>query len=179
MADTPPNIVIGLANEQVPVCAIARAMRVPAEDVREVLREALELGTIAEVPREDWLAGKFGQKPVGFKSKQVSDEDLVYNCIRLFKVTRLQASLLAVLLVRTEVSKEAMHQVIEQRRKANTSETDPKMVDVVICHLRKRLRPFKLKITTLWACGYYMEPEHRARANQLLADFATSIENGN
>ena len=62
---------------------------------------------------------------------------------------------------RNEVSKETMHQVIESCRAPGKEETDPKMVDVVICNLRKRLKPFNFQINTLWACGYFMAPAQR------------------
>jgi DNA-binding response OmpR family regulator len=110
--------------------------------------------------------------------RKMDDEDIVFNCVRLFKVTRQQASLLSVLIRRNEVSKDMMHQIIEKCRAPNKGDqTDPKMVDVVICNLRKRLRDHGtgLKIETMWGCGYFMKPDMRTRALEMIGAYATGV----
>jgi hypothetical protein len=159
-----------MANEGIPIGAIVRVTKCDSELVRDQLNAARAVGDIAEVPRADWPMGQFGNR-APFVSFKAEDEQMVFNAIRLFKMTRLQASLLAILLKRTEATKDVLHKVIEANRKPNTRETDPKMVDVVICHLRKKLKKFGLKIDTLWACGYYMKPEQRVLASKMLRDF--------
>jgi hypothetical protein len=57
-------------------------------------------------------------------------------------------------------------------------------VDVVICHLRKRLKPYELHIETSWACGYFMEPVEQKKALTLLEIYSMTgmtmlPENGN
>jgi hypothetical protein len=163
---------VRMANEGVPLRAIARVTKQASEDVRSVLYSAKSTGLIVDIPRDDWPAGALGDRHKTDFPPKLDDEEVIYNCIRLFKVTRLQACLLAVLLKRNEVSKDTMHKIIEARRKPNKEETDPKMVDVVICHLRKRLKPFKITITTLWACGYFCDIEHRKKAMRLLEEYA-------
>jgi hypothetical protein len=152
-----------LADEGVPIRAMARAFKWSTEAVREAVQEAIDNGRIVQMPKDDWPVGQArdDRTPTFIRQNRMDDESLIFSCIRLFHITRLQASLLAVLIVRNEVSKDTMHQIIESRRPPGKEETDPKMVDVVICHLRKRLKPFSLKINTLWACGYYMEPQQR------------------
>jgi hypothetical protein len=142
---------------------MARALKQTTDAVRETVQEAIANGRIVQMPKDDWPVGQSrdDRTPTFIRQNRMDDESLIFSCIRLFHVTRLQASLLAVLIVRNEVSKDTMHQIIESRRTPGKEETDPKMVDVVICHLRKRLKPFNLKINTLWACGYYMEPPQR------------------
>jgi hypothetical protein len=151
------------ADEGVPIRAMARAFKQTTDAVRETVQEAIAGGRIVQMPKDDWPVGESrgDRTPTFIRQNRMDDESLIFSCIRLFHVTRLQASLLAVLIVRNEVSKDTMHQIIESRRPPGKEETDPKMVDVVICHLRKRLKPFSLKINTLWACGYYMEPQQR------------------
>jgi two-component system cell cycle response regulator CtrA len=39
---------------------------------------------------------------------------------------------------------------------------DLKSVDVVVCRLRKRLRPFSVVISTEWGRGYYLDLDARA-----------------
>ena len=51
---TPALLAARLADEGVPICAIARALKIPSDDVRETLQDALGEGVIVEYPREDW-----------------------------------------------------------------------------------------------------------------------------
>jgi len=158
------------ADEGVPVRAMARACKQTTEAIREAIRTAIYSGRIVQMPRDDWPVGQSrdDRTPSYMRQNRVDDESLINACIKLFSVTKLQASLLAILINRNEVSKETMHQIIESRRTPGKEETDPKMVDVVICHLRKRLKPFNLKIITLWACGYYIEPVQRKQILEMV-----------
>jgi DNA-binding response OmpR family regulator len=129
------------------------------------------------MPRDDWPIGVLRDKriPDSVGRPKLDDEQNIFHIARLFKVTKLQAALFSVLIKRTEVIKDTLHQVIESRRKPNKEETDPKMVDVVICHLRQRLVPFGIEIETQWASGYYMTPEMRKKANLLLEQFVAKL----
>lgn len=169
--------VVRLAEEEVPVRVIARAVKIPMDQVQLLLEEARDAGRILRIPRPDWHPHKKGVlTDVSFAA--MDSEEVVLNCIRMFTLTKLQASMFYPLIIRNEVSKNALHQVIETRRGATKKdETDPKMVDVVICHLRKKLKHFGIEIKTLWACGYYMEPDQRRRVQELVANYG-SAENG-
>jgi hypothetical protein len=181
-SDTPLDPVISaiavrLADEGIPVRAIARAVKYTSEDIRDALHIAIDCGQIVAMPRDDWPAGvlRDNRIPEALGRVKLENENLIFNIARLFKVTKLQAALFSVLLKRTEVIKDTLHQVIESRRKPNKEETDPKMVDVVICHLRKRLEAFGIEIETQWASGYYMTPEMRKKANLLLEQFVSKL----
>lgn len=173
----PTDIAVRLADEGIPVRCIARAVKVSSEDVYELLNEALASGKIIEMPKDDW--------PIGQRRDQRSrlhgtlleqDEALLFACNRFFKATRLQSAILATLLKRNEVTKAQLHLVIEQNRPSdNRDETDPKMVDVLICHLRKKLTPHRVKIETVWGMGYLIGPADRERAIQLLETFMSSL----
>jgi len=164
------------ADEGVPLRAIARALKQSTDAVRLAVEEAVYKGKIVAVPRDDWPVGspRDARSPSVARAYKVDDENLVFSCIRLFKVTRLQASLLAVLINRSEVSRDTLHQIIESRRPAGKEETNPKMVDVVICNLRKRLKPFSLSVKTLWACGYFIEPAQRREILEMVTNYANS-----
>lgn len=172
------RIAIGMAEEGVPIRAIARATHIAADDLRELLKEAMDAGTLVQYPREDWPVGasRNDRVPGDLTVAGLDDELLVMNVVRLFKVTKLQANLLLALIKRREVTRNTMHLIIEQRRDANSVETETKMVDVVICNLRKRLKPQNLKITTIWSCGYMMPPADRARAAKMLSAFVAGDE---
>lgn len=161
------QIAIRLANEGIPVNVIARGLETPAADVRLSLDEALASGRITEMPASDWppTARRADHLPPHIAAAR--DADLVTSFMRAFRLTKLMASFMLVLVKREEADKMTLHRVIETQRatranRPNTSEeTDPKMVDVVICNLRKKLKPFALTINTLWGRGYYLDAKDR------------------
>jgi hypothetical protein len=164
--------VVRLALEGVPVRAIARALEQPSIDVRHLLEEALALGTIVQMPRDDWSPLLTREQRVPEYAKTgVDDALLILNVVRLFGVTQQQACLLLVLIKRREVTRKMLHAVIESRRPHPKVETEPKIVDVVICKLRKKLEPLGLRIETVWSCGYFMSEEHRKTALAMLNTF--------
>lgn len=180
MSITHAQVAIRLAGEEVPVRVIARSLQTPADEIRDILHDAVANGRIIRVPRDDWHPHPRGQQaPVSITAK-MEDEDLVLNCKRRFKVTGLQASFLALLIKKNEVRKDTLHQRVEARRSAGKNEaTDPKIVDVVICNLRKKVglkTEWKFDIKTLWGSGYYMEPESRERAQKAIAEFMESLD---
>lgn len=163
-----------LAYEGIPVRAIARAFSLPADMVREELETAKANGTIIEVPRDDW-------PPTGRRSDHLpaalanaNETDLLLTIAHILNLTRLQSHFMLVLLKRDAVDKDTLHFIIEQQRATrrnrpdNPDPTDPKMVDVVIWNIRKRLKPRGITIHTLWGHGYYITAEDRDKANTLI-----------
>ena len=51
------DIAVRLADQGVPLRAIARAVRMPSSDLREQLHEALSDGRLLELPCDDWPPG--------------------------------------------------------------------------------------------------------------------------
>lgn len=168
------QIAARLADEGVPVLAIARGMKLSSTDVYDALADALEQGVILEMPKPDWPPGTSRQNRNALAGTILdNDDNLKFACARLFKATRLEAALLGMLLKRQEVTKSQLHTVIEQNRPSETAdETDIKMVDVLICHLRKKLKPHNLSIETVWGIGYLMKREAREQAAALLQQVA-------
>ena len=156
-----------LANEGVPIAVMARAFQLSALQVRNTLAEHLANGTITELPRDDWPPTSRRADHLPSQLAKEQDDHLLTACMRAFNITKLQSSFMLVLLKRDEADKDTLHHVIESQRAIrrnqpdNPDTTDPKMVDVVICNLRKRLRPYfpsgHETIKTLWGHGYYME----------------------
>ena len=164
--ETTVGIVLRLANEEVPVNAIARAVQTPSDEIRDCLQEALMYGTVLSIPRADWHPLQRGNR--GDMAHQ-TDADWVINCMRTYNLTKLHASFLSILMRRNEVTKQTLHQIIEScRRQPTEHETDIKMVDVIIYHLRRKSKPFGLEIKTLWSSGYYMEPDMRKKAQDIV-----------
>lgn len=160
-----------LAVEGVPVFAIARATQHPNEDVSASLKQSISAGIIVELPKADWNPKDTiaGRNP-SYKHRIITDEQYLSSIVRCFKLTKLQARMFAVLLRRNEATKEMLHAVVEANREAhNKEETEKKIVDVVICNLRKRLTPQGITIQTIWSCGYCLTAEMRNKALEILA----------
>jgi hypothetical protein len=170
------DIAVRLADEGIPVRAIARAIKVAGEEVYEVLRGAMLEGRLIGLPKDDWPPGSPRANRLQADHNLLTDEEQIkFLCSVQFKTTRLQSALLATILKRQQVSKQTLHDVIEHTRLTygtHKEPTDQKMVDVMVCHLRKKLKPFNFDILTVWGTGYRMETAHREAALHMLAAVA-------
>jgi hypothetical protein len=147
------DIGIRLAGEGVPVRAIARSLPCSEPTLHLVLTRALSAGDVPHMPKDDW--------PIGWNPSEPSIDDVPMALARRFHLTPLQAKMFAALIAREECSKALLHSFGDEN-------TDVKIVDVVICHLRKRLKEFGLDISTVRSFGYFMRAEHQELAKKLL-----------
>jgi|HubBroStandDraft_2_1064218.scaffolds.fasta_scaffold295993_2 hypothetical protein len=153
------------ANEGIPVAAIARIVEHPYEEVVDTLKEAHARGEIGEMPKPDWPPAAPWSARLPSVPRSANHEDVEFQCRRAFKLTNLEAGFMMVLLRCECADKDKLHNVIESQRRSrqnlpDSSElTDPKMVDVMICKLRKKLKDLdpKFMISTSWGKGYYFE----------------------
>jgi hypothetical protein len=171
-------IAIRAANEGIPVVAIARLLHRPSEEVFASLRRALMCGNIAEVPKSDWPPTAKMRDRLPVIIWQLSDEDILFSCRKAFSLTALEAGFLVVLIKHDRADKSKLHNVVEMRRFARSSQpakidcTDPKMVDVMICKLRKKLKAVDstLLIDTIWGGGYYIKQDVKAKMFACIAE---------
>lgn len=167
------HIIHGLAHEGVPVRAIARVTAISFGDVYEVLEDALADGQIIEIPQVDWppLEARSGRRPMF--SGDIPLPDMLLGFQRVLHLTPLEANFLALLLRRDEVDKDTLHGVVEHQREQRrhrpdkSEPTDKKIVDVIICKLRKKL-PVDVSIVTIWGRGYFIDEAGRQRAKELI-----------
>jgi hypothetical protein len=139
------DVAIRLADEGVPLCAIARATRIPSDELREQLRAAQEDGRLIELPRHDW-------PPYDTRPRRVVAKDRDQQAVTLRALTgatRSEANLLLDL---------CYGQSICKGRYAS-----PGAVDVHIFHLRQRLAPHDIAILSVLGQGYRLSGEDRAR----------------
>lgn len=153
----------GLALEGVPVGAIARAFGSSSSIIRDLLQDALEAGTIVEIPVSDWPPGSPRMTRQQMFLTKYTPDDFIMAVRKVYGLTLLEANFLRLLTVAKRADKAKLHMVAQQLRVARGSkpdsfdDTDPKMVDVVICHLRKKLTKAGLSIQTLWGSGYFLD----------------------
>src|ERR1019366_951140 len=94
---------VRLADEGIPVRAIARGLKIPSADLYDILNHALIDGKIVELPKDDWPAGSSRAQRAVFAGTILENEDTLRSlCVRLFKATRQQAAVIAIMLKRTE-----------------------------------------------------------------------------
>ncbi len=167
------HYVTRLAHEGVPVRAIARVFEIAFADIYEALQEALAVGQIIEIPKVDWPPLQDRGSRRQMFGGEIPLPDMLLAFQRILHLTPLEANFLALLLRRDEVDKDTLHGVVEQQREQRQHRpdkpepTDKKIVDVIICKLRKKL-PTGVEIVTLWGRGYYIDEAGRRRAKEII-----------
>lgn len=173
------NFIVRLADEGVPIGAISRVTKLQPPEFRPILRDALSDGRILEMPREDWppldrrndrVQGVSADTARRTQARhKINDDDTVLiGLADTFKTTRLQSKMFLKLLRRGMCTKEMLHDTVEENRGRPDEPTDDKIVQVMICHLRKKLRHFAIKITTRHGVGYCVSVEDRQRVVEML-----------
>ena len=78
-----------------------------------------------------------------------------------WRLTPSEERVMGVLVARERASKEAIVAALYLDRGADSAE--PKIVDVFICKIRRKLRPFGVEITTLWGAGFALADRQKYR----------------
>ena len=161
------DIAVRLADEGVPLRAIARAVQVPSSALREQLHEALSDGRLIALPKDDWPVGlPRDQRSLQLSRMMREDREAMHLVVmQLFGLTPSGARVLVKLLEKNHVSREALHIALSR---TTDPVSDIKIVDVAICSLRKRLEKFGIEIVTLWGYGFQLPAEHRRRVMDLI-----------
>ena len=117
------------------------------------------------MPAEDWPLGSTRAQhaptlpahPLG-----LDDGDIVLKMASRLKTTRLESRILLVVLRRGHASREQLHDAVEDNRGNPAEVTGEKIVDVVVCKLRRKLAPLGVILHTVHAIGYEMsEPDRK------------------
>ena len=164
---------IALADEGVPIKAIARSLNISAANVYEYIQFAIADGRLLEVPRDDWPPHTRMQRTPQFM-KMLPEEVRLFSCMNLFKIPRTQAVLLLALLSRPYAPREFLHSALQRNRKSE-EETSVKMIDVVLCNLRRKLRGLSIEIETIWGVGYRLTEVSRDAINNALEHHVRGI----
>jgi hypothetical protein len=150
------SLTVRLADEGVPLRAIARATSIPSHDLREHLLDAQADGRLLELPHDDWPPGfPRDQRSLQITRLSVENRSALLLAVRqIFHLTRSQAQLLLALIQNTELARGRLDM--------------GKIVDVHICHMRPLLQAFGISIETLWGYGYQLSADNRRRAMDLI-----------
>lgn len=167
MDELPPlysHLIVTAAVEGLPMAAIARVLSVPFDVVELTLKEALDDGRISALPRADWVPGGRPQDRLP-SAPRLSKDQVELAASTEFHLTKLESGFLAALLQYDHTDKEKLYGIAEQQRRTRQTRvlsdepTDPRIVDVMICKLRKKLRTYnpEFKIGTTWGRGYSID----------------------
>ena len=150
-------IAVRLADEGVPLRAIARATNTPSDQLRTRLHEARDAGQLLELPRDDWPPGfPRDQRALQLSRMATQNPEAVSRTMQqVFHLTATEVSLLTTLLQSTEVPKERINMA-------------HRTIDVHICHIRQRLAPFGIAVETIWGYGYQLSELHRHKVMELI-----------
>jgi hypothetical protein len=151
------TVAVRLADEGVPLRAIARAIGQPSTDLRERLAQAKATGQLVELPKEDWPPGFPRDQRALQLSRMVADDKAAVELAlaQVFHLTSTEIGLVLLLLANPSVPKERINMV-------------HRTIDVHICNIRRRLSPFNVSIGTLWGHGYQLTAEARTRIMELI-----------
>lgn len=94
-----------------------------------------------------------------------------------FGLTGMEARVLRVLRTRGAATKE---QILDAAWSTALEQDlpDPKIVDVAICKIRKKLSPWGVKITTLWGAGYQLGPDARVALETAIEALGGPVRTG-
>jgi hypothetical protein len=144
------DLAVRLANEGIPVKAIARAVQSSSADIWLHLEEAQVTGRLLTLPPADWPADS---RPMAIN--RANQETNVRLLRRLFTMTPREGEILLLLLARTEVRLKEISSQFEIAR-------------VFVSRLRRRLKPFRITIHSLYGLGYYIPLAQRQRLLDLI-----------
>jgi hypothetical protein len=162
------NMAIRLADEGVPISAIARASQHRAVDVRSVLKGAMDSGLLVEMPAEDWPPNtRRDMRAPTLPPIRMADLESVAVAVQLtFRLSPGKSRFLAVLLIRGEASRPTIMQAIRFRDRPDAS---PKIVDVYAMNIRHVLARYDLTMKTIWGRGFALSQKARQRIIELIA----------
>src|SRR6516164_7314977 len=158
--------IINLAYEGVLQRAIARALQLPANEVGEVVAEAVARGIIVGPSESEWPQGSRAPRHPAFAGPPI-DEGTLLAAAQSLALTKTQATLFLAPVRRKFCTKEILHDIVESRRWAHSTPTDRKIVGVMICSIRKRLKG-RYIIQTVQGSGYFIPDDDRRRAAEHL-----------
>ena len=151
------EVVVRLADEGVPLRAIARATHLPSETVRKELYTAKSDGRLSYLPREDWPPGCPREERALRLSRLVIEDraGISHAIAKVFDLTSTEARLLLLMVQCARIDIGAIDM------------TDG-LLKVHIHNLRKRLKPFDIIVETLWGNGYQLSVDDRRRVTSLV-----------
>jgi len=164
-----PDIAVRLADEGVPLRAIARAIKSSSDAVRERLKLAQSAGQLLDLPRDDWPPGFPRDQRALQLSRLVSENrDRLFAAMQeSFHLTPTEISLLLIMLQHPSLLKERLSESMTVN-----------LIEVHVCKIRKRLAAFGIEVRTLWGYGYQFTAEDRRKLMDMIIHKVQGAQEG-
>ena len=130
-------------------------------------------GIIIGPSESEWPQGSRAPRHPAFAGPPVDEATLLIAATRSLALTKTQAALFLALARRKFRTTEILHGIVDSRRRTHSTSTDRKIVGVMICSIRKRLRG-RYTIQTVQGSGYFMPDDDRRQAAGAAAGLSRS-----
>lgn len=147
---------IRMAAEGIPISAIARVAEVTPALARVTIQGAKARGHIAQMPPEEWA----NPLKIERSSRDLASDELtaLADSLRPLKLTATEALIAAALMLNGLLTRSELKAVA-----CPNQSVQPKIVDVYVCKMRKKLQPYGAAVETLWGRGYRMDDVSRLK----------------
>ena len=167
------EVVLALARHGVAISTMSRALLLGEVQVTAWCNHAFEVGELIRMPPavpED-IRGAMATELVHLRAQLSEANDLIREMRTvdtdvtdaLQGVARMshgEAVVLASIVRHGRVSKQRLYNALYGNHANPDATPDPKIIDVFICKIRRKLEPHEIEIGTLWGWGYQMTPEN-------------------
>jgi len=175
------------ARQGIAISTIARAMAIPADRVTgmcERARENDELQmmppALPDDPRHAMLAELTNLRAQLDEAQETIRQMIdvqkrdVNSYIGVARLTRTEAKIVSTIVRFGRTTKAGIYHAMYGHL-GDDEQREPKIVDVMISKIRKKLRPVGVEITTQWGVGWSMSQEDVARLKALAAEELATI----
>lgn len=89
------------------------------------------------------------------------------------ELTGNEAQIFGLLMARDAVTK-SLAMVTIYGNKPDGDQAEEKIIDVYICKMRAKLKPYGIEVSTHWGQGYSLSPTMKKKARDLIAEHASA-----
>jgi hypothetical protein len=164
------DVVTVFARQGIAISTIARAMAIPVDRVHGMCRRAIEASELQMMPpatpddpRHALLSeltnlrAQLDDAQQEVRSFTDAKEVGIDTYTGIAKMTRKEAAVVAAIARYGRATKPAIYHALYGGL-GDDDQREPKIVDVFVCKVRKKLLPFGISIGTIWGTGYSMAP---------------------
>jgi hypothetical protein len=170
-----PDVVVMFARQGVALATIARALAIPVDRVEGVCRRARERGDVVMIPPvhpNDARAALLSEltnvraqlDDAQATIRELSAEAQTDKYTGVCGMTRSEGAIAALLVKQGRASKPGIFAMLYGM---SLEQPEPKIIDVFVCKMRRKLKPAGIAIGTLWSSGYEMSQEHRLKLREM------------
>jgi two-component system cell cycle response regulator CtrA len=174
------DVVTVFARQGIAISTIARAMAIPADRVEAMCSRAKAADELHMMPparpndpRHALLSeltnlrAQLDEAQETIRQVASASQITTETYIGVAKLTRKEAAIVAAIVKHGSATKSAIYHALYGGLD-HRDQREPKIVDVFVYKVRKKLRRFGIQIGTTWGTGYYMDAENLARFRALV-----------